>query len=82
MDGGAPRERRFLPNPIEEWDRDESFMIRLLVMILDKIGWMGDKDTWDIKAFQEIKESFYEEKSRGRQRQAFPKKYLVKWSNP
>ena len=50
MEGGAPRERRFFPNPIEEWDRDESFMIKLLDVILDKLGWIGDpSDGWEIK---------------------------------
>jgi len=48
----------------EEWDRDESFMIKLLDVILDKLGWI--KDPSDIKSLQEIKERFYEEKPHGR----------------
>ena len=66
MEGGAPKEMRFLPNPIEEWDRDKYFMINLLDVILDKIGWMGDKDPSNIKDFWEIKETFYDEKFHGR----------------
>ena len=71
------QEKRFLPNPIEEWDRDQYFMIKLLDVILDKLGWIGGKSPSDgleinihqgknIKALREIKESFYEEKSHGR----------------
>ena len=57
---------RFLPNPIEECDRI-SFMIKLLDVILDKHGWIGDKTIKkNIKSLQEIKASFYEEKPRGR----------------
>ena len=73
MEGRVPRERRFLPNPIEEWDTDEAFMIKLLDVILEKFGWIGDPSKWmgnkypsDIKALPEIKASFYEEKPRGR----------------
>ena len=66
MEGGAPREMRFFPNPIEEWDICESFMMKLLDVILDKLGWMGDKYPSNIKALQEIKARFYEEKPRGR----------------
>lgn len=33
----------FLPNPIEEWDRDKYFMINLRDLILDKLGWIRDK---------------------------------------
>lgn len=52
-------------------------MIKLIDLILEKIGWIGDKYTSDgleinihqgknIKSFQEIKEIFCEENSRGR----------------
>ena len=34
----------------EEWDRDESFMITLLDVSLDKFGWIADpSDGWEIK---------------------------------
>ena len=66
MEGGAPREIRFLPNPVEEWDRDESFMMKLLDVILDKIGCIRDKYPFNIKSLWEIKENFYEEKPHGR----------------
>jgi len=50
LEGGAPRERRCLRNPIEEWDRDESFMIKLLHVTLDMLRWIGDpSDGWEIK---------------------------------
>ena len=53
MEGGAPRERRLFPNPIEEWDRDESFMIKLLDVILDKLGRIRyPSDGWEIKIHQ------------------------------
>lgn len=41
-------------------------MIKLLYVVLDKLGWMGDKDPSYIKSLWEIKARFYEEKPRGR----------------
>jgi len=33
----------------EEWDRDESFVIKLLNVILYKLGWIGyPLDEWEI----------------------------------
>jgi len=53
LEGGTPRERRFLPNPIEEWDKDESFMIKLLDVVPDKVGWIGDPSNgWETKIHQ------------------------------
>ena len=60
------QEMRIFPNPIEERDRDKSFMIKLLDVILDKIRWIGDKYPSNIKSLQEIKASFYEETPHGR----------------
>ena len=34
----------------EEWDRDDFFMIMLLDVIQDKLGWIGYmSDGWEIK---------------------------------
>lgn len=37
------QEMKFLPNPIDEWDRDKYFMINLLDVILDKLAWIENK---------------------------------------
>jgi len=62
------KEKRFFPNLIEEWDRDKSFMIKLLDVIIDNLGWFGDKYPSNIKYLGEINASVYEEKPHGRQR--------------
>jgi len=59
------QEKGIFPNPIEEWDGDKSFMIKLLDVILDTLGWIRDKYPLDVKALREIREIFYEEKSCG-----------------
>ena len=34
----------------EEWDRDESFMVKISDVILDKLGWIVDTSNgWQIK---------------------------------
>jgi len=35
-----------------EWDRDESFMIKLLDGIIDNLGWISDPSYgWEIKIY-------------------------------
>lgn len=57
---------KFLPNPIEEWDRDESFKMKPLDVIIDNLRWMGDKYPSNIKPLRETKGRFYEEMLHGR----------------
>lgn len=46
-----------LPKSHEQWDRGESFMIKLLDVILDKLGWIRDPS--EVKTLQKIKARFY-----------------------
>lgn len=71
---------RFLPNPIAEWDRNKSFMIKLLDVILDKL------DGLEINIHQEKHKSFVGDndkhlwwKASLKIKASFSKKGLGKW---